>query len=93
VEFSDIGRYTGAIEGYQMQTDKILDVCGLQCPLPLLKAKKALSELPCGAILCVIATDPSSQRDFQAFAELSTHQLLKTAVEEGKYSYWLQKGV
>lgn len=76
-----------------MQIDKMLDVSGLQCPLPLLKAKKALSELPCGAILCVIATDPSSQRDFQAFAEISSHQLIKTLVDEGKYHYWLQKGV
>lgn len=75
-----------------MQVDKTLDVCGLQCPLPLLKAKKALAELQSGAILCVIATDPSSQRDFQAFADVSTHQLLKTVVEEGKYTYWLQKG-
>jgi tRNA 2-thiouridine synthesizing protein A len=75
-----------------VQADKTLDVCGLQCPLPLLKAKKALAELPSGAILCVIATDPSSQRDFQAFAEISTHQLLNIEVKEGQYIYWLQKG-
>ena len=76
-----------------MQADKTLDVCGLQCPLPLLKAKKALAELPSGAILCVIATDPTSQRDFQAFAEISTHQLINTEVNGGKYIFWLQKGV
>ena len=75
-----------------MQADKTLDVCGLQCPLPLLKAKKALTELQKGAILCVIATDPSSQRDFQAFVEISSHQLIKTDVSDGKYTYWLQKG-
>lgn len=75
-----------------MQIDQTLDVSGLQCPLPLLKAKKALSELPVGAILCVIATDPSSQQDFRAFAEISMHQLLNAEVSEGKYIFWLQKG-
>lgn len=75
-----------------MHIDKLLDVSGLQCPLPLLKAKKALSELEAGAVLCVIATDPSSQRDFRAFSDMSQHTLIKTDVSQGKYTYWLQKG-
>ena len=75
-----------------MHVDKLLDLSGLQCPLPLLKAKKALNELAVDAVLCVISTDPSSQRDFSAFADMSSHELIKTDVSEGKYTYWLKKG-
>ena len=51
-----------------MQAQKELDTRGLNCPLPILKAKKALSELSSGEVLKVVATDPGSVRDFQAFA-------------------------
>jgi TusA-related sulfurtransferase len=51
-----------------MQIDKEIDTSGLNCPLPILKAKKALTELQSGQTLKVIATDPGSWRDFEAFA-------------------------
>ncbi|MDH4610807.1 sulfurtransferase TusA family protein [Pseudomonas sp. BN102] len=71
--------------------DAELDASGLNCPLPLLKAKLELNRLPSGAVLKVIATDAGSQRDFRAFAQLAGHQLLREEVEDGVYRYWLRK--
>lgn len=56
--------------------DKTLDTKGLNCPLPILKAKKALSELASGEVLKVLTTDPGSLRDFQAFAKQTGNDLL-----------------
>ncbi|MCP8464212.1 sulfurtransferase TusA family protein [Pseudomonas sp. ZM23] len=71
--------------------DAEVDASGLNCPLPLLKAKLELNRLPSGAVLKVIATDAGSQRDFRAFAELAGHSLLREEVEAGVYRYWLRK--
>jgi tRNA 2-thiouridine synthesizing protein A len=60
-----------------MNIDKELDTRGLNCPLPILKAKKALAELSSGQMLKVIATDPGSVRDFQAFAKQTGNELLE----------------
>ena len=69
----------------------VLDVCGLDCPMPLLKAKKALNELSAGALLRVIATDPGSERDFQTFSRQSGHALLEFDREGDKFIYLLKK--
>ncbi|WP_407315507.1 sulfurtransferase TusA family protein [Pseudomonas sp. nanlin1] len=74
-----------------IKCDAELDASGLNCPLPLLKAKMALNPLASGAVLKVIATDAGSQRDFRTFAKLSGHQLLREEAEAGVYSYWLRK--
>ncbi|GFM54311.1 transcriptional regulator [Pseudomonas cichorii] len=71
--------------------DAELDACGLNCPLPLLKAKMELNRLPSGAVLKVVATDAGSQRDFRTFARLAGHELLHEEASEGIYSYWLRK--
>lgn len=71
--------------------DAELDASGLNCPLPLLKAKMELNRLASGAVLKVIATDAGSQRDFRTFAKLAGHTLLLEEVEAGVYSYWLKK--
>ena len=68
-----------------------LDATGLQCPMPLLKAKRALNGMGVGQCLRVIATDHGSVRDFQVFAEQSGHQLLETNDSGGVYTYLLQK--
>jgi TusA-related sulfurtransferase len=60
-----------------MNIDKELDTRGLNCPLPILKAKKALSELNSGQMLKVVATDPGSVRDFQAFAKQTGNELVE----------------
>ncbi|CDF85506.1 sulfurtransferase TusA family protein [Pseudomonas sp. QL9] len=71
--------------------DAELDASGLNCPLPLLKAKLELNRLASGQVLKVIATDAGSQRDFRAFAELAGHQLLREEADQGQYRYWLRK--
>jgi tRNA 2-thiouridine synthesizing protein A len=71
--------------------DAELDASGLNCPLPLLKAKLELNRLTSGAVLKVIATDAGSQRDFRTFAKLAGHTLLHEEVEGGVYRYWLLK--
>ncbi|MDD2918931.1 sulfurtransferase TusA family protein [Rhodoferax sp.] len=60
-----------------MHIDKEIDTSGLNCPLPILKAKKALAELESGQVLKVIATDGGSLRDFQAFAKQTGNELLE----------------
>ncbi|KAE9649383.1 sulfurtransferase TusA family protein [Pseudomonas sp. PB106] len=71
--------------------DVELDASGLNCPLPLLKAKMELNKLQSGAVLKVIATDAGSQRDFRTFAKLAGHTLLLEEDEAGVYRYWLKK--
>ena len=71
--------------------DAELDAVGLDCPMPLLKAKLELNRLPSGAVLKVVASDPGSQRDFCSFAKLAGHALLHEEVEDGLYRYWLRK--
>ena len=73
------------------EVDKELDVTGLHCPMPLLKAKKAINEMAGGEIIKVLATDPGSVRDFEVFAKQSGHQLLESGLIDGVYYYYLQK--
>jgi tRNA 2-thiouridine synthesizing protein A len=67
---------TLTLESETMEFDKDLDARGLNCPLPILKAKKALAELASGQVLRIVATDPGSVRDFQAFAKQTGNALL-----------------
>ncbi|HSX70267.1 MAG TPA: sulfurtransferase TusA family protein [Pseudomonas sp.] len=71
--------------------DAELDARGLNCPLPLLKAKLELNRLASGAVLKVTATDAGSQRDFRAFARLAGHELLREEEGGGVFHYWLKK--
>ena len=68
-----------------------LDTRGLNCPLPLLKAKQALNRMASGERLRVRATDPGSQRDFRVFAEQSGHLLLESEIRADEFVYVLQK--
>jgi tRNA 2-thiouridine synthesizing protein A len=68
-----------------------VDARGLDCPLPLLKAKQALNKLAPGEQLRVYATDPGSQRDFRVFAEQSGHRLVESSESAGVFSYLLEK--
>ena len=72
--------------------DAELDASGLNCPLPLLKAKLELNRLASGAVLKVTATDAGSQRDFRAFARLAGHELVHEEEADGVFRYWLKKG-
>lgn len=69
-----------------------LDVTGLDCPMPLLKAKRALNAMACGERLRVLATDQGSVRDFKVFSEQSGHRLLSSEESpEGVYIHLLEK--
>lgn len=71
--------------------DQNLDLSGLSCPMPLLKTKQALNRMESGKVLRVMATDPSSERDFKVFSEQSGIALLKFELQDQHYIYWLQK--
>lgn len=68
-----------------------LDVRGLTCPMPLLKAKQALNKLQDGDCLRVLATDAGSVRDFKSFAGLSSHHLLSSEEIDGVFIFMLKK--
>lgn len=68
-----------------------VDARGLNCPLPLLKAKKALNSLAPGQLLRVLSTDQGSWRDFRVFAQQSGHQLLECQQQDGIYTYLIKK--
>lgn len=70
--------------------DKTLDTKGLACPLPILKTKKALSELPKGARLEVLATDPGSVPDFTAFCESTGNPLIEQSENGGVYRFVIE---
>lgn len=70
-----------------MQIDKEIDARGLNCPLPLMKAKKAMAEMQSGQILRVVATDSGSMRDFQAFAKQAGHEMLEQLNVGKEYSH------
>ena len=70
---------------------RVLDVRGLNCPMPLLKAKQALNGMAPAALLKVIATDPGSVRDFEVFARQSGNALLDSQSADGTCTYLLQK--
>lgn len=73
------------------QYDQKLDASGLNCPLPILRAKKVLHGMQSGQILKVIATDPGSVKDFDAFCKQTRNPLLKTNSEGGQHIFLLQK--
>ncbi len=70
--------------------DRELDVRGLNCPLPILRAKKALGELSTGQVLKVMATDPGSVKDFQAFCKQTGNELLSHS-EGAEFTFFMKK--
>ncbi|MDB3944682.1 sulfurtransferase TusA family protein [Gammaproteobacteria bacterium] len=69
-----------------------LDARGLNCPLPILRAKKALNGMAAGEVLKIIATDPGSVKDFQAFATQTGNQLLDSSEVNREFHFFLKKG-
>lgn len=67
--------------------DQVLDTKGLNCPLPILKAKKALKDVPAGGTLEIQATDPGSVADFEAFCRTTGNELLESRTEDGVYVF------
>jgi len=71
--------------------DQLLDAKGLNCPLPILKAKKALKDMPAGNTLEILATDPGSVADFQAFCRTTGNELVEHSEAGGVYRFILKK--
>ncbi|MGB9128890.1 MAG: sulfurtransferase TusA family protein [Thiobacillus sp.] len=74
-----------------MQFDKELDARGLNCPMPILRTKKFLSELDSGQVLKVSSTDPGSVKDMQAFANQTGNELLSTEEKAGEFIFMMRK--
>lgn len=75
----------------EFKIDKELDARGLNCPLPILRAKKALADMARNSVLKVIATDPGSMRDFQAFARQTGNELLAQFTEGKEFIHLLKR--
>lgn len=71
--------------------DKELDARGLNCPLPILRTKKALNDLTGGQTLRVVATDPGAVKDFQAFAKQTGNELIESAETNGEFTFLIRK--
>ncbi len=76
-----------------LEINRELDAMNLRCPLPLLKAKKALNEMQAGEVLKVLATDPGSERDFKVFVEQSCHEMIDMFKEGERYTYIIKKNI
>jgi tRNA 2-thiouridine synthesizing protein A len=74
-----------------MQHDKEIDTRGLNCPLPILRTKKALTDVQSGQVLKIVATDPGSVKDFETFAKQTGHALLSHAEADGEFTFYLKK--
>ncbi len=74
-----------------MQFDKELDARGLNCPLPILRSKKALTDMQPGETLKIVATDPGAMKDFQAFAKQTGHELVYANEENKEFLFLLRK--
>ncbi|HLX14332.1 MAG TPA: sulfurtransferase TusA family protein [Bradyrhizobium sp.] len=71
--------------------DQILDAKGLNCPLPILKAKKALKDVPIGGTLQVLATDPGAVKDFEAFCRTTGNDLLESKAEGKQFEFLIKR--
>ena len=71
--------------------DLLLDTKGLNCPLPILKTKKILRDVPLGGTLEVLATDPASDADFKAFCRSTGHTMVEATVSDGVFRFVIQR--
>lgn len=71
--------------------DSELDASGLNCPLPILRAKKAIAAMDAGQTLKIIATDPGSVKDFEAFCKQTGNNLKSSGEDDGKFIFFIEK--
>jgi tRNA 2-thiouridine synthesizing protein A len=77
--------------GETLQVDREVDARGLNCPLPVLRTKKALNDMVSGQVLRVLATDPGSVRDFEAFCRQTGNALLQQSQSDGVFVFVLRR--
>jgi TusA-related sulfurtransferase len=75
----------------EIHVDKEIDTRGLNCPLPILRAKKALADLVSGQVLKVVSTDPGSMRDFKAFCKQTGNELLSQQTIENDFVHFVKR--
>lgn len=85
------GQSTDRAHCAPMQFDRELDARGLNCPLPILRTKKSLNDMLSGQVIKVLATDPGSVRDFQAFSRQTGNELLASDAYGGEFVFYLRK--
>jgi tRNA 2-thiouridine synthesizing protein A len=71
--------------------ETLLDTRGLNCPLPVLRARKAMQKLAPGSLVRVLATDPGTVKDFKAFCAATGHELLESVAEDGEFRFVIRK--
>jgi tRNA 2-thiouridine synthesizing protein A len=76
-----------------MEFDKEVDATNLNCPLPILRCKKGLADMPHNAVLKITATDPGSVKDFNAFCKQTGHELLQQDEAEGVFTFYIKKNI
>ena len=74
-----------------LSIDREVDARGLNCPLPILRTKKALNDMKSGQVLRILATDPSALRDFQAFTKQTGNELLQHVEQDGVFSFLVRR--
>ena len=74
-----------------MNADKELDTRGLNCPMPIMKAKKAMTEISAGQVLKIVATDPGSVKDFDAFVKQTGYEMLGSSQAGGDFIFFIKK--
>jgi tRNA 2-thiouridine synthesizing protein A len=74
-----------------LQIDREVDARGLNCPLPILRTKKTLNDMASGQIVRILATDPASVRDFEAFARQTGNQLVQQSEQDGAFVFLLRR--
>jgi tRNA 2-thiouridine synthesizing protein A len=82
---------SGASTPTESNADRVLDTRGLNCPMPILKAKKTLNEMTGGSLLRVLATDPGAVRDFEYFCRHTGHQLMESTESEGEFRFLIRR--
>ena len=71
--------------------DEVLDTKGLNCPLPILKVRKAIEKMQAGGILQVLATDPGAKADFEAYCRQTGNELMESSAEDGVYTFLIKR--
>ena len=74
-----------------LQPDRVVDARGLNCPLPILRTKKALNDMRSGELIRITATDPASVRDFQAFAKQTGNELVEHGEDDGAFWFLMRR--
>jgi len=74
-----------------IEVTRELDTRGLNCPLPILRAKKTLNQMGAGEVLGIVSTDPGSVQDFEAFAAQTGHELLESSEVDGEFHFKVRK--